>query len=399
MREVRVLGTGMTRFGKFMERGLKDLGREAVEGALKDAGVQAGQLQAAYVGNAVAGLITGQETIRGQVVLRAMGIGGLPVFNIDNACAGSSSALHLAWLAVASGQYDCVLALGVEKMTHPDKKRTFTAIASGLDVEAAEREAAAHGVAEGAGEKRSVFMDYYANSIQRYMDTHGLTKRQIAEVCAKNHWHASLNPYAQYRNTMTADEVLADVPIVEPFTRSMCSPVADGAAACVVVSEAFARKLGGDSVRIAATTLRSAEAEGREDDNVIRRAADAAYEMAGLGPRDVRVVEVHDAAASAEIQAYEQLGLCGVGEAARLIDDGVTKLGGAVPVNTSGGLECRGHPVGATGLAQICELTWQLLGRAGDRQVQDEPKVVLAQNAGGHLGNENATCAITILTR
>ena len=241
MRDVRVLGTGMTRFGKFMDLGLKELGREAVELALKDAGVEAPQLQAAYVGNAVAGLITGQETIRGQVVLRAMGIGGLPVFNIDNACAGSSSALHLAWLAVASGQYDCVLALGVEKMTHPDKKRTFTAIASGLDVEAAEREAAAHGVAEGAGEKRSVFMDYYANSILRYMDAHGLTKEQIAEVCAKNHWHASFNPYAQYRNTMTVEEVLADVPIVEPFTRSMCSPVADGAAACVVVSRFWVR--------------------------------------------------------------------------------------------------------------------------------------------------------------
>jgi acetyl-CoA acyltransferase len=398
MRDVILAGIGMTRFGKFMDKGLKVLGKEAVNAALKDAGVEAPALQAAYVGNAVAGLITGQETIRGQVVLRAMGIGGLPVFNIDNACAGSSSALNLAWVAVASGQYDCVLALGVEKMTHPDKKRTFTAIASGLDVEAAAEEAAAHGVAEGAGEKRSVFMDYYADSIRRYMDKFGLTQAQIAQIASKNHYHASLNPYAQYRNLMSVEEVLADVDVVYPFTRSMCSPIADGAAAVVVCSAEYAKKLGAKPVKIAATMLRSAESAGSEDDNVIRRSADAAYEMAGIDPSDVRVVEVHDATASAEIQAYEQLSLCGEGEAVRLIQEDDTRLGGKVPVNTSGGLECRGHPVGATGLAQICELTWQLRGEAGERQVQGQPKVALAQNAGGHLGNENATCAVTILT-
>jgi acetyl-CoA acetyltransferase len=388
----------MTRFGKFMGRSLKDLGKEAVLAAFADAGVDKSQIQAAYVGNAVAGLITGQETIRGQVVLRAMGMGGLPVFNIDNACAASSSALHLGWLAVASGMYDCVLALGVEKMTHPDKKRTFTAIASGLDVEQAEEDAKAHGVAEGAGEKRSVFMDYYAGSIRRYMDKHGLTQRHIAQISSKNHYHAARNPYAQYRNEMSIDEVLADVQVVYPFTRAMCSPIADGAAATVICSADFARKLGKPLVKIAATCLRSAEAEGHTDDNVIRRAADAAYAMAGVSPSDVRVVEVHDAAASAEIQAYEQLRLCGEGEAVRLIEENVTTLGGRTPVNTSGGLECRGHPVGATGLAQIVELTWQLRGEAGERQVQGQPKVALAQNAGGHLGNENATCAITILT-
>lgn len=398
MRDVVICGVGMTRFGKFMGRGLKDLGKEAVLAALADAGVEQKAIEQAYVGNAVAGLITGQETIRGQVVLRAMGMGGLPVFNIDNACAASSSALHLGWMAVGSGMVDCVLALGVEKMTHPDKKRTFTAIASGLDVEQAEEDAKAHGVAEGAGEKRSVFMDYYAGSIRRYMDKYGLTKRQIAEISSKNHFHASMNPYAQYRNLMSADEVLADALVVEPFTRAMCSPIADGAAAVVICSADYAKKLGKRGVKIAATCLRSAEAEGHDDDNVIRRAADAAYAMAGVSPKDVRVVEVHDAAASAEIQAYEQIRLCGEGEAVKLVAEKATTLGGRVPVNTSGGLECRGHPVGATGLAQVVELAWQLRGEAGGRQVPGEPKVALAQNAGGHLGNENATCAITILT-
>ncbi len=398
MRDVVICGVGMTRFGKFMGRGLKDLSEEAVMAALSDAGVEKKAIQQAYVGNAVAGLITGQETIRGQVVLRAMGMGGLPVFNIDNACAASSSALHLGWLAVASGMVDCVLALGVEKMSHPDKKRTFTAIASGLDVEQAEADAKTHGVAAGAGEKRSVFMDYYAGSIRRYMDKYGLTQRQIAEISSKNHFHASKNPYAQYRNLMSVDDVLTDVEIVYPFTRAMCSPIADGAAAVVICSESYARKLGKRGVKIAATCLRSAEAEGRADDNVIRRAADAAYEMAGVAPSDVRVVEVHDAAASAEIQAYEQIRLCGEGEAVKLVTEQATTLGGRVPVNTSGGLECRGHPVGATGLAQVVELSWQLRGEAGERQVSGAPKVALAQNAGGHLGNENATCAVTILT-
>jgi acetyl-CoA acetyltransferase len=387
----------MTRFGKWLERGLKDLAREAVYAALKDAGIEASALQAAYVGNAVAGLMTGQETIRGQVVLRAMGIGGLPVFNVDNACAASSSALHLAWLAVAAGMYDCVLVLGMEKMTHVDKKRTFTAIASGLDVEQAELEARAHGVAAGAGETRSVFMDYYAGSIRRYMAEYGLTQRQIAEVSSKNHFHASKNPFAQYRNLMSADDVLADVPVVSPLTRAMCSPIADGAGAVVVCSLPFAKKLGSKAVYLAATTLRSAESEGRDEDNVIRRAADAAYEMAAVSPRDLSVVEVHDATASAEVQAYEQLRLCAIGEAAKLIVERATTLGGRLPVNTSGGLECRGHPVGATGIAQVVELTLQLRGEAADRQIAPIPKLGLAQNAGGHLGNENATCAITIL--
>ena len=399
MRPVRVLGVGMTRFGKFLDRGLKSLGREAVEASLADAGVAASGIEAAYVGNAVAGLITGQETIRGQVVLNAMGIGGIPVFNVDNACASASSALHLAWLAIASGQHECVLALGVEKMTHPDKRRTFDAISSGLDVEAAAEEAESHGVGSGAGETRSVFMDYYANSIRAYMSRYGLTRRHIAEVSAKNHRHASMNPYAQYRASITAEEVLGDVIVVDPLTRSMCSPIADGAAAALVCSEDFARRAGGRPVRIAATCIRSACAgTGDGDGDVVCRTARIAYETAGIGPEDVDVVEVHDATASAEIQAYESLGLCARGDAGALVDEGATRVGGRIPVNPSGGLECRGHPVGATGLAQVTELVWQLRGDAGDRQVEGAA-VGVAQNAGGYLGHENATAAVTVLTR
>jgi acetyl-CoA acetyltransferase len=394
MREVDLIGLGMTRFAKHRDRGLKDLGAEAIRAALDDAGVAPEGIQAAWAANAVAGLITGQETIRGQVVLRAMGLGGLPVVNVENACAGSSTALWQAWMAVASGLYDCVLAFGVEKMTHPDKARTFQAIASGLDVEwAAEQEAAA-----GAGETRSIFMDTYAEKARRYLAETGATERDIAWVSAKNHVHGALNPYAQYRFAMTPDEVLADRMVAPPLTRSMCSPIADGAAAVVVATPEVGRRLGVRGVRLRGFGLASALAEGQQGDDVIARAARAAWEQAGLGPDDVDVVEAHDATASAELMAWESLGLCGPGEAARLVAEEATRLGGRIPVNPSGGLECRGHPVGATGLAQVVELGWQLRGEAGDRQVEGA-RVGVAQNAGGHLGHENAVGLVTVLSR
>jgi acetyl-CoA acetyltransferase len=399
----------MTRFGKHMETGLKALGAQAVEAALEDAGLEAGDLEAAFVGNAVAGLITGQECIRGQVILRSIGIGRIPVINVENACAGGSTAFHQACAMVSSGIYDVVLALGVEKLYHPDKLRTFAALAGGMDVEELESSLASfhedapadsHGPGSaGAGEKRSVAMDFYANLARAHMRQYGTTVEQLAGVSAKNSLHGSLNPRAQFREVLSVDDVLAAPMVAEPLTRPMCSPIGDGAAAVVVVSERKAREIGvGSPVSVASCVLHSGWDHGPEDLDSATLCAREAYEEAGLGPEDLCVVELHDASAVGELLAYESLGLCGKGQAGRLIDEGVTKLGGRVPVNTSGGLLRKGHPVGATGIAQIVELSEQLQARCGRRQIAGAT-VALAHNGGGVLGREAASMCVTILTR
>ncbi|MGD9763547.1 MAG: thiolase family protein [Candidatus Binatia bacterium] len=388
MRDVAIVGAGMTRFGKFLDRSLKDLAREAVDGALNDAGLERSALEAAVVGNALAGLLSGQECVRGQVVLRELGIGAIPVINTENACASSSTALHLAWLYVASGAYDVVLALGMEKLYHEDKQRSFRALAGAADVE----EVAAY------PESRSMFMDYYADLARAHMEQYGTTREQYAAVAVKNHHHGSLNPRAQYRNLCTVEEVLAAPLIVDPLTRLMCSPIGDGAAAVIVTSAERARQLGRTPIWIKASVMGSGSERAEGDPGIDERVARRAYEQAGVGPQDIDVVELHDGAATAELLAYEKLGLCGVGEAGRLISDGETALGGRIPVNPSGGLISRGHPVGATGVAQVCELTWQLRGEAEQRQVADA-RVGLAHNGGGLVRGESAATVVHILSR
>jgi acetyl-CoA acetyltransferase len=399
MRQVAVVGAGMTRFGKHQDRSMKDLAREAVENALRAAGIEKEAIEAAAVGNAVAGLITGQECIRGQVVLREMGIGGIPVINTENACASSSTAFHLAWLYVASGMYDTVLAVGMEKLFHPDKKKTFNAIGSAIDLELADEFARQMSgeQATGAGESRSVFMDYYANLARAHMARHGTTREQFARVAAKNHTNGSLNPHAQFQTPRTVEDILAAPLIAEPLTRMMCSPIGDGAAAVVVTTAEKARQLTAKPVYVRASIVASSQQHAADEPGIVTNAAQKAYTMAGIGPEEVRVVEVHDATAPAELIVYEELGLCRVGEGGKMIDDGVTKLGGRVPVNPSGGLLAKGHPVGATGVAQISEIFWQLRGEAGKRQVPGA-RVGLTENGGGVLGNENAVASVHIFT-
>ena len=399
MRQVAVVGAGMTRFGKHQDRSMKDLAREAVENALRAAGIEKEAIEAAAVGNAVAGLITGQECIRGQVVLREMGIGGIPVINTENACASSSTAFHLAWLYVASGMYDTVLAVGMEKLFHPDKKKTFNAIGSAIDLELADEFARQMSgeQAAGAGESRSVFMDYYANLARAHMARHGTTREQFARIAAKNHTNGSLNPHAQFQTPRTVEDILAAPLIAEPLTRMMCSPIGDGAAAVVVTTAEKARRLTAKPVYVRASIVASSQQHAADEPGIVTNAAQKAYTMAGIGPEEVRVVEVHDATAPAELIVYEELGLCRVGEGGKMIDDGVTKLGGRVPVNPSGGLLAKGHPVGATGVAQICEIFWQLRGEAGKRQVPGA-RVGLTENGGGVLGNENAVASVHIFT-
>lgn len=399
MREVAVVGAGMTRFGKYIDRSMKDLAREAVDHALRTADIEPQALQAAAVGNAVAGLITGQECIRGQVVLREMGIGGIPVINTENACASSSTAFHLAWLYVASGMYDTVLALGMEKLFHAEKRRTFEAIGSAIDLEQADafaREMSGE-QSVGAGQSRSVFMDYYANLARRHMAEYGTTKEHYAGIAAKNHTNGSLNPHAQYQTPRTVEEVLAAPLIAEPLTRMMCSPIGDGAAAVIVTTAAKARQLTSTPVFVRASTLGSSQEHDPHAPGIVAKVADKAYAMAGLGPDDLDVVEVHDATAPAELLVYEELGLCQPGRGGQLVADGVTSLGGRLPVNPSGGLLAKGHPVGATGVAQIAEIFWQLRGQADQRQVPGA-RVGLTENGGGVLGGENAAASIHIFS-
>jgi acetyl-CoA acetyltransferase len=385
MRNVYVAGIGMTRFAKQPGRSLKDLTAEAVQAAMKDAALAVEDVGACYFGNAVAGSMTGQEMLAGQFLLRPLGFGGLPVVNVENACASAATAFHLAWQAVATGGQEVVLAVGAEKMTHPDKARSFAAIGGSVDVETAPADLPAG---------RSFLMDMYAESALRYMERTGATRADFAEVVVKNHQHGRLNPAAQYGGELTVERVLAMREIVWPFTLAMCSPISDGAAAALLVSDE--RRVPGSAVAVLASMLRSAPADGTT--SVTSLASAAAYEAAGLGPADLDCIEVHDAAAAAELAIYEQLGLAEPGGGAALIRSGRTRLGGSLPVNTSGGLLARGHPIGATGLAQIVEAVTQLRGTAGDRQVP-RARVALTQNAGGWHGNDNVASAVHIFGR
>jgi acetyl-CoA acetyltransferase len=407
-----IAGVGMTRFGKHLDRGMKSLGGEAIQLALEDAGVEKSVIQAAWMANAAGGLITGQECIGGQVILRGIGIGTIPVVNVENACASASTAFEQAAAMVTAGLYDIVLAVGTEKLYHEDKVKTFSAFGSAVDVEAfveimanlkksAEASGAKAASGDGAGKNRSMFMDLYASSARAHMKAYGTTAEQFAAVSAKNSFHGSLNQRAQFREVLTVEEVMAQPMIAEPLTRPMCSPIGDGAAAVVVVSEKKARELGlVNPVKVVSSVLRSGWDQSKDDEfsSVGDLCIKTAYEEAGVGPEDLSLIELHDASAPAEIMTYETLGLCAKGEGGPLVESGETRLGGKIPVNTSGGLLRKGHPIGATGVAQLVELTEQLRGSAGDRQVEGA-MVGLAHNGGGSIGTDAAAQCVTILKR
>ena len=406
-----IAGICMTRFGKHLDRGMKSLGGEAIQSALDDAGIEKSAIQAAWMANAAGGLITGQECISGQVILRGLGIGTIPVINIENACASASTAFEQAAAMVTAGLYDMVLAVGTEKLYHEDKVKTFSAFGSAVDVEAfveimanLKKSAEASGAkaaSDGAGKNRSMFMDLYASSARAHMKAYGTTAEQFAAVSAKNSFHGSLNERAQFREVLSVEEVLAQPMIAEPLTRPMCSPIGDGAAAAVVVSEQKARELGlVNPVRVVSSVLRSGWDQSRDDEysSVGDLCTKTAYEEAGIGPEDLSLIELHDASAPAEIMTYETLGLCPKGEGGKLVESGATRLGGRIPVNTSGGLLRKGHPIGATGIAQLVELTEQLRGTAGARQVEGA-QVGLAHNGGGSIGTDAAAQCVTILKR
>ena len=404
-----IAGVGMTRFGKHLDTSLKGLAGEAIREALADAGLAAADLEVAYMGNAAGGVVQGQEMISGQVALRDMGIGKIPVINVENACATSSTAFNQACAMVTSAAYDVALVCGFEKLFHEVKERSFAAFDGAVDTEnsdgvmgALEILAAKAGeqVDEAnAGKTRSIFMDIYSLMTIAHMKEFGTTREQIAGVTAKNSFHGSLNPRAQFQTPMNVGEVLASREIVWPLTLPMCSPIGDGAAAIIVVSERKARQLGlAKPVRVLSSALVSGYDEEEGDCSVGAFAAHKAYECAGVGPGDLSLVELHDASAPSEIIAYEYLGLCDKGNGGRLIEDGSTRLGGRLPVNVSGGLLRKGHPIGASGAAQIVELTGQLQGRAQQRQVENA-RIALAHNGGGLIGTDAAATVVSILRR
>lgn len=398
-----VAGVGMTPFGKHMDKSIKWLGGQPVLDAIADAGIRPEEIEAAYVGNCAAGLVTGQESIRGQVVLSSVGLGKFPIINIENACGSGSTALNQACMMVSAGYYDVVLVVGFEKLYHENKAISYSAFSGAIDVEERDKFMAAMtaGQSAGSGEKRSMFADFYGVLAREYIAAHpGASTRHFAMISAKNAYHGSLNPRAQFQEAISVEDVLAAPLIVDPLTRPMICPLADGGAAAIIVSERKARQLGIQKpVRVVSSVVHSFfhHPDGAAE-NVTSLSIEEAYYEAGVGPQDLSLVELHDSSAVTEMLTYEHLGLCKPEEAVRCVEDGVFRLGGRTPVNTSGGLLRKGHPVGATGLAQLAEITWQLQGRAGQRQVQGA-RVGLAHNGGGNLGNDTAVMNITIAMR
>ncbi len=392
MREVYVAGAFVTPFGKFLDRSLRSLAQQATAGVLADAGAEPAAVDAVFFGNVGEGALNDQHAIRGQVVLQESGLLGKPIVNVENACASGSTAVHLARTAVAGGEADLALALGAEKLSNPDKGKTFSVFSAGWDVER-------FGRPDSAAATQSGFMDVYAQLAASYMADSGATLEDFAAVSVKSHRNGALNPNAQYRDPLTVEEVLASRTISGPLTLLMCSPIGDGAAALLLASEDGLRKIGASpQVRVLATALASGdrlEMNGATG-GAVARAAGEAYERAGVGPEDVDVVEVHDAAAPGELIVYEDLGIAGPGEGPALLRSGATAIGGRIPVNPSGGLLSRGHPVGATGCAQLVELVDQLRGRCGERQV-DGARIAIAENGGGWVGGEVAAVVITLL--
>lgn len=409
--DVYIIGTAMNKFGKYLDHSIKDLTDESLKAVLADAELEPGQIEAAWFSNTGWGMHEFQHCIRGQVALSANGLDKIPITNVENACASASTALHGAWTAVKAGLYDCVLAIGTEKVYSEDRKLMMKGFMSGTDIEVTtqyieQMKAQARQKAEADGpsgkkpqkpKDHSVFMDFYAMGAKKHMKQYGSTQGQLAVIAAKAHNNSVLNPLAQYTFPQTVEQVLADYEVAYPLTRAMCSPVGDGTAAAIVCSENFLKRHGfSRAVRVRASVLQSGS---WTEDTISARAAKSAYDMAGLGPEDIDVAEVHDATAFGELYQTEHLGFCPEGEGGRFAESGATALDGRLPVNPSGGLLSRGHPIGASGLAQIYELVTQLRQEAGRRQVAREPKTALAENGGGTIGFGEAAMCIHILEK
>ncbi len=379
MRDVAVIGVGMTKFGRFPETSFEDLGREAITNAINDADIKPKEIEFGYCGNVYGGMCMGQR------VLKEIGIAGIEIINVDNACASGSTALRGVWYAIATGLYDIGIAVGIEKLTHLPPA---TLVPPGEDLQ---------------GEMGMVFPAYFAMIMRKYMETFGTTLEQVAKISVKNHHNGCLNPYSQFQKEVTGEEVLSSRMICDPITLLQCCPTSDGAAAAILCSSSLARRYTSHMITIAASVLRTGNFLYTQEDftfsDLTANVAKKAYEMANVGPEDIDLCELHDAFAINELLHYEELGFCSRGEGGILIEKGEPEIGGKIPVNTSGGLLSNGHPLGATGVAQIAEIVWQLRGKAGKRQVKN-PKVGLAHLVGGAVTDiENGACTIHIIKK
>ncbi|CAM2162499.1 Thiolase family protein [Paraburkholderia sacchari] len=412
MTKIYIAGIAMTVFGHHPDHTVDSLAGEALQGAIRDAGCKTSDIGVAFYAGMTNGPLQGQFAIPGQVVFSKIGIEGIPVFNVENACASGSTAVHLAVQALKAGSADVALAVGAEKMNIADKRRAFEIFEAGWDVSRAEANyrnlvRLGEGVIppEGSESEKpySRFMSIYAALCRHHMKTYGTTQRQIAAVSAKNHQHSVHNPFSQFRKPFTVDEILAAPPITYPLTLPMCAPLSDGAAAAILCTQEGLKRIGVDKsrcIRVRASVIRSFT-HRRVDEpekNIGRLAAQQAYEIAGLGPDDMHVAEVHDAAAMGEIIQAENLGLAPLGQGGLCVERGDFTVGGRIPINPSGGLESKGHPIGATGIGQLYELVTQLRGEAGARQVSGA-KHAIQENGGGMQGIEEAALAVHILTK
>ena len=383
MRKVLAIGVGMTKFGKFPDLSVEQLGRDAVWAAMKDAGFRPKDIQVAYLGNLTESRETGHISCVAQEILRGVGIRGIPTTRVENACASGSTAIREAWMAVGSGLYDIALAVGVEKLTG----RGPAPLARTGDT--------LEGIAGFAPP------GMWAMRARRHMAQYGTTVEQMARVAVKNRRHGRLNPRAQYPKEVTVEEVRSSPMICTPLTMLDSCPTTDGGAAAILCSEEVAKRYTTKMIYVAAAALQSGTYESTRNiavNEIEKRASREAYEWAGIGPEDLDFAEVHDCFPIAEIVRTENLGFCKEGEGGRLVEEGVTALGGKLPVNPSGGLLCKGHPIGATGVAQVAELVWQLREEAGDRQVKGA-KVGLAHCSGGFIAQDTGASAVIILKR
>ena len=366
----------MIAMGKHRASDYPGLAVPAVLGAMSSARIAREQIEAVYCGHAFGGMLTGQR------IIKEIGMGGIPVVNVDNACSGGGTALHEAYHAVAEGRYEVVLVIGVDKLTQFDRG-ALPLCAEDLEVR-----------------DGMVMPALYAMRARRYLYERNATPADLAEISVKARRHSALNPYAQYRDLVTVDEVLSSRPIADPLTLLQCCPTGDGAAAVVIASDTFWKQNVGPSIRIAASVLHSGHVTGGFRNmlkpEITYECAIEAYRKAGIGPDDLDVVELHDAFTIAELLYYEALGLCPLGDSLAALKDNATTYGGKVVVNPSGGLLSKGHPVGASGVAQVVELFWQLTGRAGARQVL-EARIGLSHVTGGGIsGLDHGACTIHI---
>lgn len=411
MEKIHIIGVGMTPFRRHLDRSVKQLTADAVSDAVSDAGLSLDDIDSAFFGNCAQGYIQGQHLVAGEMALLPIGLQGKPVFNVENACATASSCLHLAAAYLRGGGARIVLAVGVDKMYTEDPDRRFGVFHGAWDVECAEQ-THAHFRGLGAGIETpggssarvySPFLDVYAGFARQHMQRFGTTQRQLAAIASKNRQHARHNERAQFREPLDIDAVLAATPIAYPLTLPMCSPISDGAAAAILCTDRVLDELSAAkdrAVSIEASVVRTASRRDADDfgRHLTTLAAREAYESAGLRPADMDVAEVHDATAMGELMQTENLGFCELGAGGHLAEAHETAIGGRIPVNPSGGLESKGHPIGATGLGQVFELVSQLRGECGERQVAGA-RFAVQENGGGIWGVEESVCHIGIYAR